>query len=129
MAAEPVGVREMRKVLSKVRDITPAQRGQVIQHVMVDGWSPAQAAAVYGVAERQIARWVAAYRRHGMASLRDGNVADGAWPWRRLRALTARITAALYGESYSHPARCIVLRHGTRDGDPRPDPDRRSLWN
>jgi transposase-like protein len=52
------------------RPITAAQRGQIIQRVIVDGWSSARAAAVFGVRERLVAAWVADYRRYGMASLR-----------------------------------------------------------
>jgi hypothetical protein len=121
----------MSRVSSNLRDITPAQRGQIIQHVLVDGWSPAQAAAVYGIGELHVARWVAAYRRHGMASLRDDTAADGSsrrWR-RRLRALTARVLATLYGDIEPRSGRCIVLRRRGSDGDAAPDPDRRSLWN
>jgi transposase-like protein len=121
----------MSKVSSNIRDVTAAQRGQIIQHVLVDRWTPAQTAAAYGIAERHVERWVEAYRRHGMASLRADAAADGLprrW-LRRLRALTARISAALYGELEARPARSFVLRRGRGDGGPRPDPGRRSLWN
>src|SRR5690348_16412760 len=120
----------MRKASSNIRDLSAAKRGQIVQHVLVDGWSPAQAAAAHGVAERHVARWVAAYRRHGLASLRDDSAGEH-WPRRcirRLRALGARMSAALYGESEAPPARCIVLRRG-EDGYPRLGHDRRSLWN
>jgi transposase-like protein len=50
--------------------LTPAQRGQIIQRVIVDGWTSAEAAATVGVPERLVDAWVADYRRHGMASLR-----------------------------------------------------------
>jgi hypothetical protein len=63
-----------------------ATRGQIVQRVLVDGWSAAQAAAAFEVGERQVVRWVAAYRRHGMASLRDDLAAQPA-PWRWLRRL------------------------------------------
>ena len=118
----------MSRVSSSIRDITPARRGQIVQHVIVDGWSPAQAAAAYGVAERQVARWVAAYRRHGMASLRDEATASPLRWRRQLRALAARISAALYGGVGARPAGCVTLRRQS-DRDRRPDPDRRSLWN
>jgi transposase-like protein len=129
MAAEPVGVPEMSRVSSNTRDITPAQRGQIIQHVLVDGWSPTQVAAAYDISERDVERWVAVYRRHGMASLRSESAADGPprrWK-RRLRAFVARVSVVLYGDPGARAARCIVLRRGADEGDPRPD--RRSLWN
>ena len=52
------------------RTLTTAQRGQIVQRVIVDGWSSARAAAAFGVPERLVDAWVADYRRHGMASLR-----------------------------------------------------------
>jgi len=120
----------MTRVSTVIRNITAAQRGQIIQRVMVDGWSPAQAAAVYGVAERHVARWVGAYRRYGMASLRDEGAAKGPrWRWSSgFRALAARIAAALCGDPKPHSAHCIELRRGG-GRDPKPDPGRRSLWN
>jgi transposase-like protein len=54
----------------KRRILTKAQRGQIVQRVIVDGWSHAEAAAAFAVEERLVAAWVAGYRRHGMASLR-----------------------------------------------------------
>lgn len=54
----------------KRRILTRAQRGQLIQRIIVDGWSCAEAAAACRVEERLVAAWVADYRRHGMASLR-----------------------------------------------------------
>jgi transposase-like protein len=50
--------------------LTTAQRGQIVQRVIVEGWTTADAAAAAGVPERLVAAWVADYRRHGMASLR-----------------------------------------------------------
>ena len=121
----------MSKVSSNIRDVSAAQRGQIIQHVLVDGWTPAQTAAAYRIAERHVEQWVEAYRRHGMASLRDGAVADRpAWRWlRRARTLTARISAMLYGGFEARPARTITLPGSGGDGGSRPDPDRRSRWN
>jgi transposase-like protein len=52
------------------RVITPAQRGQIIQRVIVDGWESADAAASVGVPKRLVNLWVADFRRNGMASLR-----------------------------------------------------------
>jgi Helix-turn-helix domain len=50
--------------------MTAAKRGQIVQRVLVDGWTIGDAAAAGGVPERLVAAWVADYRRHGMASLR-----------------------------------------------------------
>ena len=67
----------MQRVSRQRRTITPAQRGQVVQRVLVDGWTAGQAARAAGLDERLVVSWVAAYRRDGMASLnRDpGNAA------------------------------------------------------
>jgi hypothetical protein len=54
---------------SKSRVINAAQRGLVVQRVIVDGWTIAAAAAAANLPERLIADWVADFRRHGMASL------------------------------------------------------------
>ena len=73
--------------------IAAATRGQIVQRVLVDGWNAPQAAAVFGVRERDVVRWVAAYRRHGMASLRDELAAQRA-PWRWLRRLVLAMRRA-----------------------------------
>jgi transposase-like protein len=62
--------RGMKKRSTEPVALTPAQRGQIVQHVIVDGWTSAEAAAAVGVPERLVDAWVADYRRHGMASLR-----------------------------------------------------------
>ena len=109
----------MDALLSKSCGIAAAQRGQIIQRVLVDGWSTAQAAAVFGLQERRIARWVADYRRHGMASLREDDAAERLWQrWiRRLRSAVARCFGGLRrGFGLVEPAPCIELR---RTGDKR----------
>lgn len=50
--------------------LTAAQRGQIVQRVIVDGWSTAAVASAAKVPERLVAAWVADFRRQGMASLR-----------------------------------------------------------
>ena len=50
--------------------ITPARRGQIIQRIIVDGWSSEQAACSFGVSKRLVETWVADFHRNGMASLR-----------------------------------------------------------
>ena len=84
----------MGKVSADGDSIGAATRGQIVQRVLVDGWSPAQAAASFGIGERQVARWVAAYRRYGMASLRQADAAGPA-PFRWLRRLRSRIERML----------------------------------
>jgi hypothetical protein len=51
--------------------ITIAQRGGIIQRVIVDGWTSAEAAAAFGVPKRLVDVWVADFRKNGMASLRQ----------------------------------------------------------
>jgi hypothetical protein len=105
--------------LSKNCGIAAAQRGQIVQRVLVDGWSTAQAAAVFGLQERRIARWVADYRRHGMASLREDEAAERLWQrWiDRMRGAVARGYGGWRrGFGLVEPASCVVLR---RTGDKR----------
>lgn len=60
----------MKDRCSQPKTLSAAQRGQIVQRVIVDGWKTADAAAAADVPERLVAAWVANYRRHGMASLR-----------------------------------------------------------
>ena len=55
---------------AKCQRISIAQKAQIIQRVLVDGWTTPKAAATFGFPEQLIGHWVADYRRHGMASLR-----------------------------------------------------------
>jgi Helix-turn-helix domain len=109
----------MDALLSKSRGIAAARRGQIIQRVLVDGWSTAQAAAVFGLQERRIARWVADYRRRGMASLRQDDAAERIYlRWlQRMCIVVARCYGGLRrGFGLVEPASCIELR---RTGDKR----------
>jgi transposase-like protein len=63
--------RDMKSNAAIRSSFTPAQRGQIVQRIIVDGWTYGQAAAAFGVREGLVAAWVAEYRRYGMASLRD----------------------------------------------------------
>jgi hypothetical protein len=108
----------MDKLRAKGREIAAAQRGQIIQRVLVDGWCAAQAAEVFDIQERQVTRWVADYRRHGMASLRE-DYATETLQHRWMRALRGGWLLRCFGglrriASRSEPAPCIVLR---RTGD------------
>ena len=109
----------MDALLSKSCGIAAAQRGQIVQRVLVDGWSTAQAAATFGLQERRVARWVADYRRDGMASLRENDAGELLWQrWiRRLRGAVARCYGGVRrGFGLVEPAPCIELR---RTGDKR----------
>jgi hypothetical protein len=84
----------MRNKPIQKRDLAAAQRGLIVQRVLVDGWTPDEAGASFGVDGQSVARWVAAYQRHGMTALRGENAAEsgprrwivcvlvwiGAWP-------------------------------------------------
>ena len=50
--------------------MTAPRRALIVQRVLVDGWTSAEAAAAFGVSERQVDVWVADFRRSGMTSLR-----------------------------------------------------------
>ena len=52
------------------RTITVARRALIVQRVLVDGWTSAEAATAFGVSQRQVDVWVADFRRSGMTSLR-----------------------------------------------------------
>jgi transposase len=109
----------MRKRWGNTRNIPAAQRGQIIQRILIDGWTPGQAAAALGVEERRVVRWVTAYRRQGMASLRGDLGADRMarrWiAWVQSRVLRALATARGRRGS-AELASCVVLR---RTGDGR----------
>ena len=96
-----------------------AQRGQIVQRVLVDGWTVRQTASVFEINERCVARWVAAYRRHGMASLRCDDTATERF-WRRF----AHFLRPLLPQGFismrelvkrPQPAPCVVLRRGGDD--------------
>ena len=83
------------------RAITTARRALIVQRVLVDGWSSAEAAAAVGVSERLVDVWVTDYRRHGMTSLRHpvGESLAGEFVQRTIsqpvRALASRIGTGL----------------------------------
>jgi Homeodomain-like domain len=60
----------MRQSSSGRHGITAARRGQIVQRVIVDGWTTARAAVAFDMPRRLVEIWVADYRRHGMGSLR-----------------------------------------------------------
>ena len=109
----------------KKRDLAAAQRGLIIQRVLVDGWSPAEAGKPFGVDERQVAWWIAAYQRHGMASLRGEAAVECA---SHQRLATWFWGLAIWLRGLGAPAQAPARRGRDRAGTPN-DPDRRSLWN
>lgn len=102
-----------------------AQRGLMVQRVLVDGWSAAAVAASHGVDERQVAALVAAYRRHGMAVLRDEALPQGALAGalhgaRLLRGALARIFQLIHEWRQTGIGRSAPSRSGEpgrRDDD------------
>ena len=60
----------MDSASNRSRAITTARRALIVQRVLVDGWSSAEAAAAVGVSQRLVDVWVTDYRRRGMTSLR-----------------------------------------------------------
>lgn len=69
----------MRKKSVRKRDLAAAQRGLIVQRVLVDRWTLAEAGAPFGMDERHVASLIAAYQRHGMAALRGA--VGGGLPW------------------------------------------------
>ncbi len=116
----------MMKNRSEAVPRTPAQRGQIIQRVIVDGWTCAEAAAAAGIPEKLVDAWVGAFRRHGMASLRHAarmpaggaivqlclrpvprGWAPGAWT-----VIANRLGRWFWSE---HPTRAASVRHSQDD--------------
>jgi hypothetical protein len=102
---------------------TPAQRGHIIQRVMVDGWESADAAAALGVTKRIVDIWVADFRRNGMASLRrEPGLTIGAeivqlTISRPVRAALRNIAIGFRRLFAADPhVRPIPLRHSNKDG-------------
>jgi transposase-like protein len=84
----------MKKPPLRRRTITAAQRGQIIQRVIVDGWTSAAVETSFGVSKRLVDIWVADFRRTGMASLR--------------REPAATIAAEMVQVTVSRPLRAIL---------------------
>jgi hypothetical protein len=91
----------MKTTSARPRSIPLARRALVVQRILVDRWTSAEAAAVFDVSERQVDIWVADFRRDGMRSLR--RPARKALPAeivrftisRPVRRLASRIASAL----------------------------------
>ncbi|TMJ67086.1 MAG: helix-turn-helix domain-containing protein, partial [Alphaproteobacteria bacterium] len=93
----------MKNTELRRRTISVAQRGQIVQRVIVDGWTSAEVAAAFRVPRRVVEVWVADFRRHGMASLRQdpgGTIAAEmvrSTIWRPVRAMWRKLLVGLHG--------------------------------
>jgi hypothetical protein len=105
------------------RVITPVQRGQIIQRVIVDGWESVDAATSFGVPKRLVDLWVADFRRNGMASLRrdpglsiEAEIAQLTIS-RLVRAVLRNIAIGLRRLLAADPhVQPVPLRHSNKDG-------------
>jgi transposase-like protein len=109
----------MKNTESRRRIISVAQRGQIVQRVIVDGWTSAEAAAAFGVPRRIVEVWVADFRRHGMASLRrePGRTVAAemirSTVWRPVRVMWRKVLGSFAPEPLVQP---LPLRHSNKDG-------------
>ncbi|MBV8334208.1 MAG: helix-turn-helix domain-containing protein [Alphaproteobacteria bacterium] len=91
----------MRRASVQPCTVTMARRALIVQRVLVDGWSTAEAASAFGVSKRLVDVWVANYRLHGMASLRRSSGETLASQivqltiWQPIRGLVGRGAAAI----------------------------------
>ena len=116
----------MDSVFKNSGEVGAVQRAQIIQRVLVDGWSAAQASAVFDLPERRIARWVHDYKQRGMASLREVEPDERAiqrWLGAVAGIFSRGYAGVRRGFGLVEPAPCVVLRH---TGD-KPDHHRADL--
>jgi hypothetical protein len=105
------------------RTISVAQRGQIVQRVIVDGWTSVEVAAAFGVPRRIVEVWVTDFRRHGMASLRQDPGRTIAAEmirftiWRPVRAMWRKLLMGFHGSLAPEPlVQPLPLRHSNKDG-------------
>jgi len=113
----------MKNTELRRRTISVAQRGQIVQRVLVDGWTSVEVAAAFRVPRRVVEVWVADFRRRGMASLRQdpgGTIAAEmvrSTIWRPVRAMWRKLLIGLHGSLASEPlVQPLPLRHSNNDG-------------
>ena len=94
----------MKYFSSERCSIGPAQRGQIIQRIIVDGWSVAAAASALHVPERLVEAWLVDYRRHGMQSLRHTPRKSVTAEMVRLKLGEPLLTALHLARSLLHPS-------------------------
>jgi transposase-like protein len=115
--------RVMKNTELRRRTISVAQRGQIVQRVLVDGWTSIEAAAAFGVPKRIVEVWVIDFRRHGMASLRQDRGRTLASEmlrftvWRPVRVMWRKLLISLRGSLAPEPlVQPLPLRHSNHDG-------------
>ena len=86
----------MKTASAQRRTITVARRALIVQRILVDGWTSAEAAAAFGISKREVDLWVADFRRSGMTSLR--------------RAPAKTLASHIVPLMISQPVRGIALR-------------------
>ena len=113
----------MKNIELRRRTISVAQRGQIVQRVLVDGWTSGEVAAAFGVPRRIVDVWVTDFRRHGMASLRrDPGRSLAAeiirfMVWRPVRAMWRKPLIGLRGSLAPEPlVQPLPLRQSNKDG-------------
>ena len=111
--------RVMKNTELRRRTISVAKRGQIVQRVLVDGWTSVEVAAALGVPRRIVEVWVNDFRRHGMASLRQDPARTITAEmirftvWRPVRAMWRKLRGSLAPEPLVQP---LPLRHSNKDG-------------
>jgi transposase-like protein len=112
----------MKKEASSCRTISVAQRGQIVQRVIVDGWTTIEAAAAFDVPKPLVESWVANFRRFGMASLRQdaGRTVIAEMVqltiWRPARVILHKLSIGLRGSLAAEPlAQPVPFSHSNRD--------------
>jgi len=113
----------MKNTKLRHRTISVAQRGQIVQRVLVEGWTSIEVAAAFGVPRRIVEVWVTDFRRHGMASLRQDpgrTIASEMirfMVWRPVRAMWRKLLIGLRGSFTPEPlVQPLPLRHSNKDG-------------
>jgi transposase-like protein len=113
----------MKNTEVRRRTISIAQRGQIVQRVIVDGWTSVEVAAAFGVSRRIVEVWVTDFRRHGMASLRQDPGRTFAAEmirftiWRPVRAIWRKLSIGLRGSLAPEPlVQPSPLRQSNQDG-------------
>src|SRR5689334_6888183 len=101
------------------RTLSVVQRGQIVQRVIVDGWTSAEAAAAFGVPRRIVEVWVTDFRRHGMASLHQEPARTIAAEiirstvWSPVRLMWRKVLVSFAPEPLVQP---LPLRQSNKDG-------------